>query len=809
MKPILYPIFLLVLALPALGQYKYLSTFNAQGVPNNLTFETVSQRMLNNIAASLPESKPVPTYHPHYISNTETDVKLDQEGEVWITFVAEGAGYKNVLGYYTYPLNNPPASAPPAKDITIVFPNVSANGSGGGLKAGDQVYLGKFPANTGIGWVLIADGFKNGTVTNGNWILYSTPQFNPEASASLKYHNVLLVDDVEQKIVMGFEDIRRDYSSDNDFNDALFFITVSPNSAMLKANLNAVTESGTQVGTANEGGLESNGALASQIAQRQFNRQRSPRPDFDRPAIERAFRAGDNKQARAAGVSLSDLIPVMPIAGANAYVSTPEDLIQITNAKAVLAVDYFLGASRKAAILSTYTTGEVYNHTKSICDRLHGGSVTDIQRLTQNGHAWLLSQIQHVDLTNEYAICFSVAERNGQYVIEQHWDINAFPKADQYYNFQVWGYTATLTAQVAEQIVAQIATKGAVRFAQSSVDVPQVFVRNGQYKNGFLYLTIQNNNGATRLSLRAEVNRTETAGRAEAWTWQGGLTGNFTEQVKVPIAQLFDAGLSISNPNDPTPDVLYLADSPWGISTTPAKATVERFEVQNESLPATSDNYVLERKAIFNGTVTDEISLFKFVKVGGQAADMTSFGGISFVAQGQGIVEVVLVKKSIHAGEEQYRAEIKLSADSKPVSIPYSDFRSVRNKPFVADDLTVVVFSFLGNGRDKRAFSLGVSELQFIKKGAISNPESVPMQINVYPNPATTQATATLTLTEATDLTVTIYTQMGQVVWQATQAGQLGENTIALPVGEMATGLYVCQLQAGNKRAAQKLVVNR
>jgi len=119
------------------------------GVPGNLNRETITQRMLNNIAVSLPEGKPVPTYHPEYISGVDTDVKLLQEGEVWITFVGEGAGYKNALGFYTYDLNNPPAAAPSASAITIIFPNVSAQGSGGGLLPGHQVYLGKYPANTG------------------------------------------------------------------------------------------------------------------------------------------------------------------------------------------------------------------------------------------------------------------------------------------------------------------------------------------------------------------------------------------------------------------------------------------------------------------------------------------------------------------------------------------------------------------------------------------------------------------------------------------------------------------------------------
>ena len=54
-------------------------------------------------------------------------------------------GYKK---YYTYDLNNPPATAPQPEDITIIFPNASALGSGGGLQVGDKVKLGTFAANS-------------------------------------------------------------------------------------------------------------------------------------------------------------------------------------------------------------------------------------------------------------------------------------------------------------------------------------------------------------------------------------------------------------------------------------------------------------------------------------------------------------------------------------------------------------------------------------------------------------------------------------------------------------------------------------
>ncbi|WP_417357845.1 DUF4114 domain-containing protein [Flavobacterium sp.] len=54
--------------------------------------------------------------------------------------------------------------------------------------------LGTFPAGTGIGWVLLANGWNGSAVTGGAWQLFSNPDFNPEADSELRHHNVLLSD---------------------------------------------------------------------------------------------------------------------------------------------------------------------------------------------------------------------------------------------------------------------------------------------------------------------------------------------------------------------------------------------------------------------------------------------------------------------------------------------------------------------------------------------------------------------------------------------------------------------------------------
>jgi len=217
-----------------------LGTYNSNGVPNYLTMpnDVIDAAMLQDINATLPEYVAAPISHPQYFAAAnEHNLVLNDACNVWVTFVHEGAGYRNVLGFYTYNTSNPPATVSAIDTIHIIFPNVSFGGSGGGLASGNKVHLGTFPPGTEIAWVLIADGFRNATVTNGNGILYSDMNLNPEAAANKKQHTILCNDIGRGKFLLSFEDQRRDGSTDNDFNDAIFYVTADPVQAVETQNL--------------------------------------------------------------------------------------------------------------------------------------------------------------------------------------------------------------------------------------------------------------------------------------------------------------------------------------------------------------------------------------------------------------------------------------------------------------------------------------------------------------------------------------------------------------------------------------------
>lgn len=224
-----------------------LGSWNKYGVPDYLYSpgDHISTDFLEDVNASLPEYITLPESHPQYLAgNNDASLKMKEDGELWVTFVHEGAGWENSLGYYTYPTDKPPQSINDITDKTIIFPNASYSSTG--LQAGDKVqllYLNKekqeyttiFPAGISVGWFLIAQGWSaaNYKITSGLYTHYSNANLNKETNPDLRKHNVLLWDDERELLLIGFEDIKRDISScDQDFNDAIFFATVNPLTAI-------------------------------------------------------------------------------------------------------------------------------------------------------------------------------------------------------------------------------------------------------------------------------------------------------------------------------------------------------------------------------------------------------------------------------------------------------------------------------------------------------------------------------------------------------------------------------------------------
>ncbi|MBE9584731.1 LruC domain-containing protein [Mucilaginibacter sp. JRF] len=202
----------------SLGRPKYLEE----------TGDVIDASLLKYVNASLPENVALTKSHPEYLTSSATTIlKVTATSDVWVTFVSEGAGFLNTLAYYTYKTGTTPTEAN-ISDAVVVFPNASAVGSAGGLNSGDKVKLGRFSAGTSIGFVLLQNAWTGKGISLTGTKYFSNDALNPESSASLRRHSVLLYDDAHKLFLVGFEDLPRDTDSDNDFNDVVFYATSNP-----------------------------------------------------------------------------------------------------------------------------------------------------------------------------------------------------------------------------------------------------------------------------------------------------------------------------------------------------------------------------------------------------------------------------------------------------------------------------------------------------------------------------------------------------------------------------------------------------
>ncbi|OUR90379.1 hypothetical protein A9Q81_19385 [Gammaproteobacteria bacterium 42_54_T18] len=199
--------------------------------------------MLDDFYGMVPEQQQV---SPELLNSTFDNISIKEDfpdGEyatIKVTFLNEGAGYKNALGYFIYDTDVPPTSPDEIEHI-LIFPNGSKSGSGGDLLQGDQVDLKiQLYAGQSIGFFINSNGW------NGNYgyqkesflygqPFYTLPSLNPTVGLGPRYHVIL--NDTESAtaetgyFAYGFEDIKTS-GGDKDYNDLIFNVAVTPISAV-------------------------------------------------------------------------------------------------------------------------------------------------------------------------------------------------------------------------------------------------------------------------------------------------------------------------------------------------------------------------------------------------------------------------------------------------------------------------------------------------------------------------------------------------------------------------------------------------
>ena len=207
------------------------------GKPNNLVWarNEYSDEFFERINNALPERQLNEAFLAGDEGNTIT---LSEEAEVFITFIHEGAGYRNSFGFFTFDAENPPQTQEDT-NVTIVFPNLSYPH----MTNGHRLSIGTFPAGTSIGFFIAANGYwwYSGVKDFAVPYYFSLNSLNNEPTEALKQHTVMLYDEEVSEVIIGFEDLPRSWG-DNDFNDAIFSVKSTPSTAISNENLTTMPD---------------------------------------------------------------------------------------------------------------------------------------------------------------------------------------------------------------------------------------------------------------------------------------------------------------------------------------------------------------------------------------------------------------------------------------------------------------------------------------------------------------------------------------------------------------------------------------
>jgi hypothetical protein len=789
-----------ITALPA---YNFLGAYTANGTPLYLESpsDVLSTEAQETITNSLPDSYPVPDYNPQYItSGYDTDLKIEASADIWVTFVSEGVDATSALGFYTYNINAPLTEVPTKEDITIIFPNVSASGSGGGLQVGDKVNIGTFDADTGIGLVLLTDAWSSSeeSVSDSLLSLYSDTSFNPETDVTLRTHNVLLNDLGNERIILGFEDLNREnISCDQDFNDAVFYITASAYASLNTNNFADITGA-YDITSGNDGGLESNGDLANLIAKRNFKRKKEGSL-LNKKEAQLIF----NKSQSKAKINANSLIDYLPETGMykteTANVSSPRDLLAVTNAKEIFAVDYYQGENRISAVLATETEGTIYDHSKIICDRLNNSSLEDIRTVETRGHQIISSKIKRATGEIEYALSFSIKIGSTENELFSFWNIDQYPTGN-YQNFQIWGSSFSQVFSIANFIIDKHNNDNGLISTKVAKVLPDVFVKSGSYSNGVLELSLVNKINETSIVFDGNIAETEVSEHYNI-TRNLSLTGNYNEALYIDTGVLFDIGFSLQTNSSAQKDALYLADGPWGLDYLEEYATVEEFKIEVGERSYLEDVYEVDRNASASGQVKGNINLFRHLLPGDQTLDVTDYSFMNFSLQNNQPVEIVIMQEDNRVWDNRLRYTVPANSDEKDYNIAFSNFKDSEGVVVEITNIKTIVFSVIGDYVNSIPFSITANNVSFVSQSSLATDNTAVVKekkIINYPNPFTNSTTIRLA-TNSEFIHIKVFDVLGRLVDLKKLNTVNSENEAQYNSPNLKSGIYKYLLKDDNE----------
>lgn len=462
--------------------------------------------------------------------------------------------------------------------------------------------------------------------------------------------------------------------------------------------------------TGEEGGLESNGDLIKKIAKTMYKRKKLSPSNYSKSILPRFTRTKDKVKTN--NMTLESIIPHDAISGTESYVSSPAHLIDITNASDLFAVDIYESDKRVAVALLLETEGQVYEHTKYVCDRLSGSSIEDIYQYNIDGlNNFSIVKIKTVEGKVEYSTSFGLRPTDtGELILESHWGLSDYPSNTIYTNVQLWANSTNYLLELYLDIISRVQSyHDIVQYNIGSI--PKFYIKSGLIEGDSLKLSISNPLRLENISATGYISYSETS-QQEEYLYQITLSGQEEEELSLPTNYAYYIGLSFLHEEITTPDMIFAAEGAWGYNLDNTKEEVNNFII-NPGGASSGNRYNINRSINMTGFVTDYISIYRSFTPRFEGINLDEFEALTFSGSGNVTIEVVAVSSGISEWQDQARYVIELGEEDKQYVLGKEFFKNAQGLPNSWEDLNMIVINVLGDNQSSRPFDLSLKEFAF------------------------------------------------------------------------------------------------
>ncbi|MCH8325550.1 MAG: DUF11 domain-containing protein, partial [Bacteroidetes bacterium] len=492
-----------------------------------------------------------------------------------------------------------------------------------------------------------------------------------------------------------------------------------------------------------DGGIESKGDLASLLLKRQL---------LIKYGRTTPILVKSEANAISSQHSLSEFYPATGPFNSQGTVTTPFDILGISNAVSSYAMDYNMnteiGLRRVAGIFSTITNAPyIYDHTKAVCDRLGGSVIGDLRLLAVNGNKFYAAKIRNEKKNQtDYAISFSVYETLSGYQLQSKWTYGEYISPDgasSIYNFQVWSSTYEGTIELVKSILSKFSSFSSLTYLNVNQVEPDVYVKSSYYSHdGTIHLKVINLGNASQISIVNKYRIAQSDVQIEK-------TENITVQkgendIVLSTGIISDANLSLTSSTGFKDEAFVSGGSYTNISG--PNSTVSNFSTVNYPQPLLSNytegSLLLSGGVSISGNLSDWISVIRSFSANGDNIDLSDYSNIKFKAKGTGVLTLIFDLTNTQ-NFNYFSYSVNLTTAETEYSINFSDLVEItpsQNQftPSLVRNIGFILYKT--NNPNLTNFNFEVSNIVFSNNlvTGIEDDNLVPKEFSLsqnYPNP--------------------------------------------------------------------------